>query len=168
MKLIDHIKAKAILGLATLTDLALKAPLTGVGTSGTWPISISGSAGSAPSRVYTVGAVFQASGLALTAAAKAYIECPTAGNISKAILLTEGGTGSCVIDVWKDTYANYPPTVADTIAASAKPTISSGTKASDATLTGWTKTITAGDVIGFNIDSTSTFTKITVILEITT
>ena len=32
-------------------------------------------------------------------------------------------SGSIVIDVWKDTYANFPPIVADTITASAKPTL---------------------------------------------
>ena len=58
-------------------------------------------------------------------------------------------SGSIVIDVWKDTYANFPPTVADTITASAKPTLSSATKSDDTTLTGWTTAVTAGDVFGF-------------------
>ena len=48
-----------------------------------------------------------------------------------------------------------PPTVADTITASAKPTLSSATKSEDTTLTGWTTAVTAGDVFGFMVDSAS-------------
>ena len=62
-------------------------------------------------------------------------------------------SGSIVIDVWKDTYANYPPTDADSITAAAPMTISSSTKGTDSTLTGWTKTLTSGDILRFNVDS---------------
>ena len=64
-------------------------------------------------------------------------------------------SGSIVFDVWKDSYANYPPTVADTIAASAKPTVSAATKATSTTLTGWTTALSAGDVLIANVDSVS-------------
>jgi hypothetical protein len=67
--------------------------------------------------------------------------------------------------MWKDTYANYPPTVADTITASAKPTLSTAIKAEDSTLTGWTKTVTAGDVFGFSVDSATTVTRAHLIVE---
>jgi len=62
-------------------------------------------------------------------------------------------SGSIVIDVWKDTYANYPPTDADSITASAPMTISSSTKGQDSTLTGWTVALSAGDILRFNVDS---------------
>jgi hypothetical protein len=74
-------------------------------------------------------------------------------------------SGSIVIDIWKDTYGNYPPTVADTITASAKPTLSSATKYTDSSLSGWTTTVTAGDTFRFNIDSITTITRFTVILS---
>lgn len=76
-------------------------------------------------------------------------------------------SGSIVIDIWKDTFANYPPTVADTITASAKPTITTDTDSEDTTLTGWTKTLTAGDVLLFNVDSCTDITKCTVVLTFT-
>ncbi len=72
--------------------------------------------------------------------------------------------GSIVIDVWLDTFANYPPTIADTITASNKPTLSSTDKASDVTLTGWTTTVTSGDVIKFNVDSVTDIQQCTLIL----
>jgi hypothetical protein len=77
-------------------------------------------------------------------------------------------SGSIVIDIWKDTHANYPPTIADTITASAKPTISSTTKSQDATLTGWTKTIAAGSWLVFNIDSVTSIQELDGYLTVTT
>lgn len=68
-------------------------------------------------------------------------------------------SGSIVIDVWKDTYANFPPTSADTITASAKPTISASTKNQSSTLTGWNVNVSAGDIIRFNVDSCTGITK---------
>lgn len=75
-------------------------------------------------------------------------------------------SGSAVVDIWKDTYANYPPTVADSICAAAKPTISAATKARDSTLTGWTTSVSAGDFLLFNVDSCSSIKRLLVFLTI--
>ena len=69
--------------------------------------------------------------------------------------LTANAVGSCVLDIWRDTYANFPPTVADTITASSKPTLSTAQKATDSTLTGWNKTLAEGDYLMVNVDSVS-------------
>ena len=76
-------------------------------------------------------------------------------------------SGSVVIDIWKDTYANYPPVVGDSITGSAKPTISSAEKAASTTLTGWTTALAAGDKIEVNVDSVTTITKVTLQLTVT-
>lgn len=102
----------------------------------------------------------------VTGVAGTGIRVPFACTIDSVTLLANT-TGSIVIDIWKDTYANFPPTVADSICASAKPTITSGTKSEDTTLTGWTKTISAGDVLYFNVDSCSTITNCVLILKVT-
>jgi hypothetical protein len=83
------------------------------------------------------------------------------------VTLLANQTGSIVIDIWKDTYANYPPTVSDSICASAKPTITSSNKSTDSTLTGWTKTINSGDVLYFNVDSCNAITNCVLILGVT-
>lgn len=93
-----------------------------------------------------------------TGAKKVYYTAPYTGTIVKNRVVADQ-SGSIVLDIWKDTYANFPPTVADTITASAKPTISAATKSEDATLTGWTTAITAGDVIEVNVDSCSAITR---------
>lgn len=67
-------------------------------------------------------------------------------------------SGSIVIDLWRDTYANYPPVDADSITASAPVTVSSATKAEDSTLTGWSKSGAAGTIYLPNVDSASTVT----------
>ena len=99
---------------------------------------------------------------------KAYLRVPFACTITGAYLIADV-SGSMVVDVWKDTLANYPPTVADTITASAKPTISSSTKngSGDTTLTGWTKTLAEGDILIANVDSCTTITHAVLFLTVT-
>jgi len=80
--------------------------------------------------------------------------------------------GAVVFDIWKDTVANYPPTVADTIintgAGGVKPTVTaSATNATSVNVTNWTTSLSAGDILRFNIDSVATFTSLTLILEVT-
>mgnify|MGYP003650134438 FL=1 len=104
-------------------------------------------------------------GAAITTGVKGEIRVPFACTITEYTLLADQ-SGSIVVDLWVDTYANYPPTVADTITASAKPTISATTKATSSTLTGWTTSIAAGSTMKFNVDSITTLTRCTVILTV--
>ena len=76
-------------------------------------------------------------------------------------------SGSIQIDVWKDTYAHFPPDDTDSITASAPIVISSSTKSEDTTLTGWTKTFSQGDILRFNVDSVSTIKLVTLELRVT-
>lgn len=94
-------------------------------------------------------------GAAITTGIKMFVECPFKCDIDRVTMLPDQ-SGSIVVDIWKDTYANYPPTDADSITASAPPTVSATTKSQDSTLTGWTKAIAAGDILGFNVDSCTT------------
>lgn len=102
---------------------------------------------------------------ALTTGVKGYIEVPYACTIQQVTTLADV-SGSLVVDIWKDTYANFPPLVADTITASALPTLVTTTKDQDATLTGWTTSIAAGDILAFNINSVTTIKKFTITLEV--
>lgn len=64
-----------------------------------------------------------------------------------------------VWDIWAKAFAqDSPPTVTNTITASAKPTLTANQQKKSATLTGWTKTFTAGTAgtaLRFNLDSNS-------------
>jgi len=74
--------------------------------------------------------------------------------------------GSAQVDVWKDAYANFPPTDADTITASAPIVISATEKATDTTLTGWTRDVTAGEFIRFNLDSITDIKRLMIFMLI--
>lgn len=110
--------------------------------------------------------IIDGGGSAITTGVKGDIEIPYNCTITRATLLADQ-TGSIVVDIWKDTYANFPPTNTDSITASAKPTLSSASKAQDTTLTGWTTTLAAGSTLRFNVDSVSTVTRVTVSLKVT-
>lgn len=107
------------------------------------------------STVYSsLGITISGGGATITTGIKGYLTVPYACKIISNTLLANQ-SGSIVIDVWKDTYANFPPVDADSITASAPPTLSSAQKSTDATLTGWTTTLAAGDILAFNVDSAS-------------
>lgn len=140
----------------------------GIGANGTILKAASGETSGALWRLDQgfINLTVDGGGSAITTGVKGYVRVPYAGTITKNTVLLDQ-SGSIVFDIWKDTYANYPPTVADTITAAAKPTVSTATKSEDATLTGWTVAITAGDVIGFNVDSITTATRAHLQLEVT-
>lgn len=102
-------------------------------------------------------------GFAITTGIKGDWIVPYNANISQYMILADQ-SGSISIDLWKDTYANYPPTDADSITASAPVAITAATKGTDSTLTGWTKAVTAGDVIRINVDSCATITRVSLAL----
>lgn len=112
-----------------------------------------------------IAVTLDGAGSAITTGIKGYLLVPFDGIISEVTLLADQ-SGSIVVDIWKDVYANYPPTDADSITSATPPTISSALKAQDTTLTGWTTTLTAGDVLGFNVDSITTVTRVHVILKV--
>lgn len=114
----------------------------------------------------TIGIIIDGGGVAITTGVKGDLDIPFACTISEWTVLADQ-SGSIVVDIWKDTYANYPPTGADTITGSSRPTISAATKGQSSTLTGWTTSINANDTLRFNVDSASTIQRCTVQLKIT-
>ena len=109
--------------------------------------------------------VLDGGGQAITTGVKADVRVPYSGTITGWEMVANA-SGSIVIDVWKDTYANFPPTVADTIAGSEKPTLSSASKNQDTTLSTWTTAITAGDWLRFNVDSAATVQRVALAIQV--
>lgn len=95
-----------------------------------------------------------------------HLEIPFACTINRATLLAKQ-VGSIVVDIWKDSYANFPPADGDSITASAPPTITGAQKSQDSVLPGWTTAIAAGDILAFNVDSCATITRLTLSLKVT-
>jgi len=109
--------------------------------------------------------IIDGGGSAITTGKKGHLEIPFKCEIQRATLLADQ-TGSIKIDIWKDTYANFPPTDADSICGGNEPEIASSDKDQDATLTGWTKIINEGDILAFNVDSVATIQRITLVLKV--
>jgi len=115
----------------------------------------------------TIGITIDGSGIELTTGVKGYIAIPYNCTITGWVALADI-SGSIKIDVWKDVYANYPPTDADSICGGFEPEITTAIKAEDTDLGNWSSvTVTAGDVIGFSVDSITDITKLTLILQVT-
>lgn len=91
--------------------------------------------------------------------------CLPACTIEEVRLLADQ-SGSIKVDLWKDAYANFPPTDADSICGGNEPEISSGTKDSDTTLTDWTTSVSDGDIIRVNVDSCTTIQRCTLSIKI--
>jgi HJR/Mrr/RecB family endonuclease len=109
--------------------------------------------------------IFDGGGVAITTGIKGYLEVPFTC-VVRSWRLFSTLNGSIVVDIWKDTYANFPPLVADTITAAAKPTLAAALKNEDVTLTGWTANLTAGDILLFNVDSATTVQRVTLSLVV--
>lgn len=116
-------------------------------------------------RVAVVQFMIDGAGVVPSQGVKGDMLIPFSGVITKWTLLGET-TGSAVVNLWKTSYANYPATVANKITGSLPPTISSSNKGQSSTLTGWTTTVAAGDLIRVNVDSATSITRLILVLEI--
>lgn len=95
------------------------------------------------------------------------IEMPFAGNITAWRILADASS-DIQFDLWKDTYANYPPTNDDSMCDGNEPALSSTVKGEATDLSAWTTTsFAAGDIIRVYVDSVSTeHTLVTLVLVI--
>lgn len=131
----------------------------------TGPIGPTGPAGPEGSlsdnmRRVQFGITIDGGGSAVTTGIKGYLRIPKSLTIT-GWEITADQSGSIVVDVWKDTYANYPPTVADTIVSGVKPTLSAAQKNQNLALN---IAVTAGDYAAFKVDSAATVTLVQVSL----
>lgn len=109
--------------------------------------------------------VIDGGGEVITTGVKGDLEVPFDCEITSATLLADV-SGSVKIDIWKDTYTNFPPLDGDTITGGNEPEISGATKDQDGTLTNWTKSLSAGDILRFYVDSCATITRVTLALRV--
>lgn len=72
--------------------------------------------------------------------------------------------GSVVIDILKTTLSEYPS--ATSITASAKPTLSYGLHAASTTLTGWSVSLSEGDILRSSVESTTDMKAMSLYLHV--
>ncbi len=106
--------------------------------------------------------VLDGGGATITAGVKGDLTIPFACNIT-GWRITGDQSGSIAFTVGRATYANFPTFT--TISGSEKPTLSTAQKNEDLTLTTWTTSLAAGDVLRFTADATpATVQRVTVTL----
>jgi len=127
-------------------------------TGSTGPTGATGATGATgPNDIYGFTYKADGGGAVLTTGTQVFIEVPYACTIQRVTVIGDQ-SGSIAWGVWKTNYSGAPPTSGNSIVASAPPTLSSAQKSQDSTLTGWTTSVSAGDIIGLSIDSVSTLT----------
>jgi hypothetical protein len=124
-------------------------------------LSASGSTSSTSALIFTVSGF----GSEIADGIKGDLLVPFAHTITDYTILSPQ-SGSIQIDLWRDTYANFPPTDADSITASAPVAIDSSDHARDTTLTGWDTAGAAGDIYRLTVDSCTSLQHITLVLTI--
>ncbi len=108
-------------------------------------------------------AVGDPAGSALSTGVLCYVAVPAACTIVGWDILVDAGTAT--VDVWKIATGTAIPTDTNTITASAVPAIASGTAIHSTTLTGWTTSVAANDILGFNLDAVATAKYISVTIQ---
>lgn len=115
------------------------------------------------SNTRTLNFVIDGGGSAITTGIKGHIVLDGDYTVTGWTIIADQ-SGSIVVDVNRATYTNFPTTAS--IAGSELPTLSSAQKNEDLTLSTWTTTLSARDVLEFEVDSATTVTRVTVALRL--
>lgn len=134
----------------------------GTGTVATENIGINDIGNPRP-LIYTM----DGAGVAITTGAKGWIGPFGYSGALTGWTLTSDTAATVTMDIWKDTLANHPPTNADSITASAKPSLSNATQNSSTTLTSWTTTFGPTDTFRFEVEANDNATLLTIQLAAT-
>jgi len=130
------------------------------------PTGPPGPPGPSGSAVVGIEFVIDGGGVPVTTGVKGDLGVPFACVLNEATLLADQN-GNAVVDVWKTSYAGFPPTGANSITAASPPTLASTLKSDDSVLSGWTTAINAGDVLRYNVNSASSVQRLTLSLKAT-
>jgi hypothetical protein len=93
----------------------------------------------------------------------AYLTVPHACTIAAWNITLNAGTA--IFDIWKVATGTAIPTSANSITASAPPAISTGTAIHSTTLTGWTTSVSANDIVAINLKTVATATFASIVVE---
>jgi hypothetical protein len=162
-----------IVGTINLTFTFQFGNITATGTVNTGTInqtaaySANGAAvsGSTNLSIRSFGGGFDGGGSALTSGATqtTYFTVPFACTITAWNITVD--TGTITFDIWKVATGTAIPTSGNSITAAALPAISSGTAVHSTTLSGWTTSVAANDIIGVNINTVATATKASLVVQ---
>jgi hypothetical protein len=101
------------------------------------------------------GGILDGNGSPITAGKKIFVRVPTSGIITSAYIMADV-LGSISVEVWKDTFSNFPPTSDDKISSNLPISLTSSQSNEITTLTGWITTVSSGDVLCFYVSELAT------------
>lgn len=107
--------------------------------------------------------VIDGGGSVITSGQKGHLEIPFPLTIDRVTMLADQ-SGYITVDIWKDAYANFPPTSVDSICSGAKPSLSASDRYQDSVLSGWVRTIASGDILAYDANIASNIQRCTVSL----
>lgn len=117
-------------------------------------------------RAATTGITVDGGGSTITSGLKGFVTLPYGGTINEWVVLCDQ-SGSIVFDVWKVTYAGFPGSVANSIAGTDLPTVSSAQKNRNQAISAWsTLVVSTDDILEFNVNSATTVTRCNLVLGI--
>ena len=102
-----------------------------------------------------LGITIDGAGANILSGVKGFLRVPYNCTITKAEMVAND-VGNVTVQVWRDTYAAFPPTSADLIYGTTPPTITASNKSTDSTLSSWNTSLTEGEYLAFNVPSSST------------
>lgn len=156
--------ANATIGLVPQPGASVNNPPFYLGDNGIW------TAVPTPTLVdtkkFAIVFVIDGGGVAPTTGVVGDIYIPWLSTITRWTILNNI-SGSNQLDLWKIAYASFPATITNTITAMSLPATTSAVSNQDSTLSGWTTAVSAGNTIRLNLNSVTTTTRITFILELT-
>ena len=115
------------------------------------------------SNTRTLNFIIDGGGSVITTGSKGYVVLDGDYTVTGWTILADQ-SGSIVVDVNRATYTNFPTFT--NIDGTEPPTLSSAQKNEDLTLSSWTTTLSARDVLEFNVASATTVTRVTVALRL--
>lgn len=115
------------------------------------------------SNTRTMNFIIDGDGTAITTGIKGHVVIDSDYEVTGWTVIGDQ-SGSIVVDVKRATFTNFPTTAS--ISGTERPTLSAAQKAEDLTLTSWTTTLNARDVLEFEVLSATTVTLVTVALRL--
>lgn len=114
-------------------------------------------------RIRAIAFMIDGGGSAIEAGSKGYLEIPFDCVISEWNIIADR-VGTVTIDIKKANYSSFPNSVS--ITGSEKPLLSNAQKNQDTVLSTWTTSLSAGDILEYIVDNSTTIHRITVVLKV--
>ena len=119
-----------------------------------------------PDRTALLSMIFDGGGSVITPTITRYLYIPFAATITGYALLADV-SGSVTIDVWKEPFSGFPPTVANSITGGNPMAIASAQSNVQTIIpSSWTVTVNVGDCLAFNLSACASIKALTASLFI--